>query len=226
MNSTAAEQLTEQEWADVHEALRRVNETGKIGETALRRRVYAIVHRLTGRTLPEFDSESNLLRDNELVNPFRAPEEGDEVAQAIGAPRSTGNGALSRECRDLVNRRFERYKDYFGVHDERIQDAFYHLIEGTVINDEETWMRWVLDGQEEYMGRIEAYNGGNTGFSDRMRQWIGAERDRLNGAALCGEKRKVTGTDPTPWPSQEDRPLARPAPEGAHLAHAGTERFQ
>jgi len=223
MNSAAAERLTEGEYTDVHEALRRVEASGKIGDTNLRRRVYAIVHRLTGRELPDFDSDSNLIRDPELVNPFRAPEEGDEVAQAIGAPRATGNGVMDPQCRDLVNRRFERYKAHFGVKDERIMDFFYHLIEGTVVNDEETWMRWVLDNQEEYMGRIEAYNNGKTEYSNAMRRWIASERDRLNAAR---GKRKATGTDPTPWPSQEDRPLARSPPEGAHLAHAGTEAFQ
>jgi hypothetical protein len=225
MNSSAAERLTEQEWADVHEALRRVNESGKIGDMALRRRVYAIVHRLSGRELPDFDSESNLMRDSELVNPFRAPEEGDEVAQAIGAPRATGNGAMDRHCRDLVNRRYERYKAHFGVKDERIMDFFYHLVEGTVTNDEETWMRWFLSTQEEYVGRIEAYNG-RTDFADNMRQWIAAERDRLDGAASADGKRKATGTDPTPWPSQEGRPPTGPRPEGAYLVHAGTESFQ
>jgi len=226
MNSSAEARLTERELADVHEALRLVNESGKIGDMALRRRVYAIVRRLTGRQLPEFDSESNLMRDSELVNPFRAPEEGDEIAQAIGAPRSTGNGVLDKHCRDLVNRRFERYKSYFGVKDERVMDFFYHLVEGTVINDEDTWMRWVLDNQEEYMDRIEAYNNGKTDYSNKMRQWIASERDRLNGAASAEGKRKATGTEPAPWPSQEDRPLAGPPPEGAHLVHAGTECFQ
>ena len=225
MNSAAAERLTEDEYADVHEALRRVNDSGKIGDMSLRRRVYAVVHRLTGRELPDFDPDSNLIKDPELVNPFRAPEEGDETAQAIGAPRATGNGAMDRHCRDLVNRRFERYKKYFGVKDERIMDFFYHLIEGTVVTDEETWMRSILDGQEEYMDRIEAYNNGETDYSSKMRRWIAAERDRLN-AASGGGKRKATGTDPTPWPSQEGRPPARPPPEGAHLAHAGTETFQ
>jgi hypothetical protein len=227
MNSSAAEQLTEGEQADVHEALGRVEARGKIGDMALRRRVYAIVRRLTGMQLPDFDSESNLIRDQELVNPFRKPEEGDEIAQAVGAPRATGNGAMDRECRDLVNRRYERYKDYFGIKDERIQDIFYHLIEGTVTTDEDTWMRWILDCQEEYVGKIEEYNG-RTPFGDRMRQWIGAERDRLNGAASPAEsgKRKVTGGEPAPWPSQADRPPTGPAPEGAHLVCAGTERFQ
>jgi hypothetical protein len=225
MNSAAAERLTEAEYADVHEALRRVNDSGKIGDMALRRRVYAVVQRLTGREMPDFDSESNLIKDPELVNPFRKPEEGDEIAQAIGAPRATGNGALDSHCRDLVNRRFERYKNHFGVKDERIMDFFYRLIEGTVVNDEETWMRWVLDNQEEYMGRIEAYNNGETDFSSKMRQWIASERDRLDAAAQGG-KRKATGKSPAPWPSQENRPLARPPPEGAHLAHAGTESFQ
>jgi len=227
MNSAAAERLTAEEYADVHEAFRRVNDSGTIGDTELRRRVYAVVQRLTGRDLPDFDADSNLIRDPELVNPFRAPEEGDEVAQAIGAPRATGNGVLDSTCRDLVNRRFERYKKYFGVKDERIMDCFYHLIEGTVIHDEETWMRWVLDGQEEYMGRIEAYNNGETEFSSKMRQWIQAERDRLNAAPTAESgKRKATGTAPTPWPSQANRPPAGPPPEGAHLAHAGTESFQ
>jgi len=226
MNSGAAERLTAEEHADVHEAMRRVEASGKIGDMALRRRVYAVVQRLTGRDLPDFDSESNLIKDPELVNPFRKPEEGDETAQAIGAPRATGNGVLDSQCRDLVNRRFERCRRHFGVKDERIMDFFYHLIEGTVINDEETWMRWVLDNQEEYMGRIEAHNNGETDFSNKMRQWIKAERDRLNGAASAEGKRKATGTAPTPWPSQEGRPPARPPPEGAHLAHAGTEAFQ
>jgi len=226
MNSAAAERLTAEEYADVHEALRRVNESGKIGDMALRRRVYAVVHRLTGRELPDFDADSNLIRDPELVNPFRKPEEGDEVAQAIGAPRATNNGALDSHCRDLVNKRFERYKNYFGVKDERIMAFFYHLIEGTVVNDEETWMRSVLDGQEEYMDRIEAYNNGETDFSAKMRQWIQSERDRLNAAVEPGGKRKATGATPAPWPSQENRPPASPPPEGAHVTHAGTESFQ
>jgi len=225
MNSSAEARLTERELADVHEALRLVNESGKIGDMALRRRVYAIVHRLTGKELPDFDSESNLMRDNDLVNPFRAPEEGDEIAQAVGAPRATGNGALDKHCRDLVNRRYERYKAYFGIKDERIMDFFYHLIEGTVTNDEDTWARWFLSTQEEYVGRIDAYNG-HTEFADKMRQWIASEKDRLDGAASEGGKRKVTGEAPAPWPSQEGRPPTGPAPEGARLVHAGTESFQ
>jgi len=229
VNPETEKYLTQEEYNDVHEAMRRMNDDGAIGDVELKRRLHALIIRLSDgeKVLPDFDEHSAVIKDKDLTQPFKAPDPSDDVARKAGAPRAGDAGLLTPEARRLVDERYEKVKKHFGVKHEVVLSTLYHAIEGQIVKGDDKWQDWFLDAQQEYVEKAEQHNG-VTEWTKNMRNYIAKERRRRQKEqAPPGGKRSFTDQlRPTPWPSQSNMPRTEPIPEGAVRVCAGTERFE